>query len=108
MTWYVYEIDVTASILSGMRTIDEWKAKLAVEESPASAELVDIELEVALDSARSAGWSRSVGQDPYVFMLPNQGDFQFGFVFSLSNQSKTIVLSPLSLPWLNAMYVADC
>jgi hypothetical protein len=40
-------------------------------------------------------------------VLPNEVDFQFGFVVNACGEQKTIVLSPLSLPWLNAAYVID-
>lgn len=88
-----------------MRALDEWKIKLSTEESPAAAEMIDIEYENALDAAQSAGWKGVADPAPYMFVLPNQVDFQFGFVLNASTEQTTTMFSPLSLHWLAAASV---
>lgn len=88
-----------------MRTLHEWKGKLTIEDSPAAAELIDIEFENAIAATRTARGDAHFSQTTYVFVLPNEVDFQYGFVLNSHSNRKTIILSPASLPWLESKRV---
>jgi len=83
----------------GLFTVTEWKERLATDTGVAAVELVDVELAVALEAAKEAGWADKVQGEPHIFVLPNVPDFQFGFVWS---DACTTILSPLALPWMSA------
>jgi hypothetical protein len=89
-----------------MRTLDEWKGKLTIEDSPAAAEFIDIEFENAIAATRTPRATAHLSEPTYVFVLPNEVDFQFGFVLNAHSNRKTIILSPASLPWLESKRVA--
>ena len=65
-----------------MRTLDEWKGKLTIEDSPAAAEFIDIELKNAIAAKRVLRANAHLSEPTYVFVLPNEIDFQFGFVLN--------------------------
>ncbi|MPW24136.1 hypothetical protein GCT13_47835 [Paraburkholderia sp. CNPSo 3157] len=64
-----------------------------------------MELADAVDAAREAGWRGEVQGDPRIFVLPNEGEFQFGFVWTGTH---TTVFAPLALPWMTPKHVAAC
>jgi hypothetical protein len=105
MVWHVYEIEKSASSMTGMLGMSEWKARLETDAGAAAVELLDVELDGALDAARSAGWAGNVQGEPRIFVLPNEEDFQFGFVWT---GTRTTIMSPLALPWMTTQLVADC
>jgi hypothetical protein len=105
MVWHVYEIEKSASSMAGMLGMSEWKARLATDAGAAAVELVDGELADALDAARASGWTGDVQGEPRIFVLPNEEDFQFGFVWT---GTWTTIMSPLALPWMTTQLVADC
>ncbi|MET3171978.1 UNVERIFIED_ORG: hypothetical protein ABIC72_006431 [Burkholderia sp. 1988] len=85
--------------------MSEWKDRLLADAGAAAADLVDAELEDAMDAARKAGWQGEVQGEPRIFVLPNEEDFQFGFAWT---GTRTTVFAPLALAWTTPKHVADC
>jgi hypothetical protein len=103
MVWHVYEFEKSASSFGGMVSISEWKERLIADAGVAAAELVDAELDDAMDAAREAGWQGEVQGEPRIFVLPAEQDFQFGFVWA---GPQTTVIAPRALPWMTPQHVA--
>jgi hypothetical protein len=82
MAWHVYEFEKNASSSSGMFSMSEWKERLAADAGEYAASRVDMELADAVGAAREAGWRGEVQGEPRIFVLPNEEEFQFGFVWT--------------------------
>ena len=54
--------------------------------------------ESAKEAARRHGWEGDFRHEPYVFWLPSEVDFVYGFVFKQDNNGTTFVVSPQQLP----------
>ncbi len=46
------------------------------------------------------GWEGDFREDPSVFWLPSEGDFDYAFAFKQENDGTTFIVSPRALPWL--------
>ena len=53
--------------------------------------------------AKAAGWEGDyrAGSTPRVFWLPDEGSFQYAFVWKHDNNGDTFVVSPRPLAWLD-------
>jgi hypothetical protein len=52
--------------MCGLFTVTEWKERLATDTGVAAVELVDVELAVALEAAKEAGWADKVRGEPRI------------------------------------------
>lgn len=101
MTWTTYRIPRPANSLFWIRTYAEICDITAEDSGMAAVEILDGEMEHALETARMAGWDGFIDEEPHVFVLPNFEEFQFGFVWTSPDAERPmIVVSPQPLPWL--------
>ncbi len=54
----------------------------------------------AQKAAKSVNWEGDFRSEPCVFFMPNEYEISVGFVWKQENNGDTLVVSPLSLPWL--------
>ncbi|CRN68984.1 hypothetical protein AX279_17715 [Pseudomonas sp. J237] len=113
MNWLVYEIlpvdfgwehlrtvqQTLADITSAPETISDESQKLDLSE----ALQFSAKWEAAKTAAREHGWEGDFRHDPRVFWLPGETKFDLAFVFKQDNNGTTYVVSPVVLPWLDAL-----
>lgn len=51
------------------------------------------------------GWEGDFRDGPKVFFLPNDTEFQWGFVWKQDNNGETFIVSPQPMPWLRPVMV---
>ena len=60
--------------------------------------------EAAKVAASEKGWEGDFRNEPAVFMIPQDVDFLFGFVFKQENNGTTFVVSPVALHHLDEYF----
>lgn len=56
----------------------------------------------ARELAKANGWEGDFRGSPYVFWLPDEVEFLYGFAWKQDNNGSTFIISPKPLPHLNA------
>ncbi|WP_316893494.1 hypothetical protein [Ralstonia mannitolilytica] len=84
-----------------LRTVNE-AYELAVErEGEQNARVITSELACAVTAARDAGWRSVIVGDPYMFVVPADEVYRFGYVWATPAEDRPmVVVSPIPLPWL--------
>lgn len=109
MKWHVYEIIPIDFGWENLKTVKETVATIAgfndvvkdIEGVNSSAVRGFLDRwDSAKSEASRKGWEGDFRHDPIVFWLPNEYDFEYGFVFKQENNGTTFVVSPFPLPWL--------
>jgi hypothetical protein len=59
----------------------------------------------AMAAAEGKGWEGDFRDGPKVFFLPNDTEFQWGFVWKQDNNGETFIASPQPMPWLRPVMV---
>lgn len=103
MTWHVYEMEKPDSTFAGLLTVGDLKQRMHDDAGVGAVDLVQAELDDALDAAREAGWTGEVQGEPYIFVLPVEQIFEFGFVWK---GERTTVIAPRALPWMTPLHIS--
>jgi hypothetical protein len=111
MDWHVYRVPPIDFGWQHLRTVEETLRAIMADAN--DAEQLENEglnsngaaaFLAAWDSAKSAAtskkWEGDFREEPAVFWLPAEGDFDYAFVFKQDNNGDTFVVSPHKLPWL--------
>jgi hypothetical protein len=101
--WCINPVDFGWRLL---RTVDAVGAEMASHDTTDALEFWT-RWEQAKAAARRVGWEGDYAEDPVVLPVPEENQFDYGFVIKHSNNGDTFVLSPIYLPWLAAMDL-DC
>ena len=110
MPWYTYEIGPIDLGWENLKTVRETSTFL-LEKGLAAGRKNDIdpsELQAFLKSWQSAkdaasekGWEGDFRHEPVVMWIPNDTEFNYGFVFKQDNNGTTYVISPIEMSWLD-------
>lgn len=110
MNWYRYKIFPIDYGWDNLKTVSQTVADLAIAENREGIKH-DVntkkikaflkQLDLAKEMAREIGWEGDFRHEPYVFYLPSEGEFVYGFAFKHDNNGDTFVISPIELPWLD-------
>lgn len=112
MNWHVYAIIPIDFGWEHLKTIQETLVAIASShdeiEHPdglntSNARLFLEAWESAKAKASEHGWEGDFRNEPAVFWLPSEGDFDYAFVFKQENNGTTFVVSPQALPWLQSL-----
>lgn len=107
MQWHVYEIGPIDLRWERLQTVDEVRATLAAEQASGEAASHTFDLSTlerawqdAQDAAYDAGWAGDFRNEPVIFWVPAESEFDFGFVIKQDNNGVTYVVSPVEFPHL--------
>jgi hypothetical protein len=114
MSWFAYQIPPIDIGWDFLPTVKEFASRLGAQQALFKAEhgrQADEGLEITLDeflsrweSAQSAasavGWDGDFRREPVVFLIPDETNFEYGFVIKQDNNGSTFVMSPVHLPHL--------
>ena len=113
MTWHTYQLAPIDIGWENLRTVRETAAAL-LERSAAVAKRNDVDdsdlraflrsWESAKDEATARGWEGDLRIEPAVMWIPDDTEFNYGFVFKQDNNGTTFVVSPVEMPWLKSEY----
>ena len=59
----------------------------------------------AMAAMEVKGWEGDFRDGPKVFFLPNDTEFQWGFVWKQDNNGETFIASPQPMPWLRPVMI---
>jgi hypothetical protein len=109
MPWHTYEVSPIDIGWENLKTVCETAAVL-LERSVGATQANDIDdsdlqaflrsWESAKVAASQSGWERDFRNQPVVMWIPNDTEFNFGFVLKQDNNGTTYVVSPVEMPWL--------
>lgn len=113
MTWHIYEIAPIDLGWEHLKTVRE-TAAILLQRSETTSRENDIDAsdlhvflrswESAKDAASDKGWEGDFRHEPVVMWIPNDTEFNYGFVFKQDNNGTTYVVSPVEMPWLESEY----
>jgi hypothetical protein len=109
--WYAYSIPPIDFKWERLKTVEETAAEIAAEEAvakvknggdggvegPNTEEFLRA-WESAKHEASRLNWEGDFRNDPVVFWVPVESEFEFGFVIKQDNNGSTFVISPVRLP----------
>ncbi len=106
MNWYAYRVTPIDLGWENLNTVKETIANLSVQEDVETD--IDSEgIKLFLDSwenakklAKEKGWEGDFRHEPKVFWLPQNDEFEYGFVIKQDNNGDTFVISPQELHYL--------
>jgi hypothetical protein len=112
MKWKVYEVPPIDNRWEFLKTIKETLGDIAKysgeagdSDDPHFEELSDFvrAWESAKDAAAELGWEGDFVEEPRVFWLPTEMEFEYAFVFKQENNGTTYVVSPQELPTMQRL-----
>lgn len=111
MPWFTYRIQPIDVLWENLKSVTQTVDAL-VNESPMPEKnyLIYVQRflnawEAAQESAKAVGWEGDFRLSPVVFWLPGDGGFDYGFAFKQDNNGDTFVVSPVPMPWLEAIKI---
>jgi hypothetical protein len=113
MNWNTYEVPPIDIGWGNLKTVQETAASLLATsgEGTQKNDIDDSNLQSFLRSWESAkeaagqkGWEGDFRLEPVVIWVPNDTEFNYGFVFKQDNNGTTYVVSPVEMPWLESEY----
>ena len=110
MTWYTYEIAPIDMGWENLKSVHETlqdvvgrSSSMKLKNDIDATDMNDFiaKWESAKDAASDAGWEGDFRNEPVVFWVPCESEFECGFVIKQDNNGTTFVISPTSMTWFN-------
>lgn len=111
MSWHVYHIFPIDFGWDFLPDLSHVVAQAAAQDANGcirygdTAYKITKDFKAAMAAMEGQGWEGDFREGPKVFFLPNDTEFQWGFVWKQDNNGETFIVSPQPMPWLRPVMV---